>query len=218
MRRYHSKLKTAAFALLRWMYRAITCLRRNKATAVERPKLSSQKRQQPDERISKREEGSGKLDKKDSFEYIAAEIRRQHDLVTKTDESLETKLGISLGFIFLVLSQIAFRPEFTGLASKGNPLFFVFVGGLIAIFVSIMMGIKGFFFVTDYATGPRIEYMINAYENGEDLNQAISRQIAYAITLDIERSAEKASWLKWMLIAFIIGLIIFVALEVVLIV
>ena len=184
-----------------------------------------QKQSQANE-VGKKERKPEEMEKEDSnnrkeidqFERVASEIRRQHDLVTKTDESLETKLGISLGFIFLVLSQIAFRPEFTGLASKGNPLFFVFVGGLIAIFVSIMMGIKGFFFVTDYATGPRIEYMIDAYENGEDLNQVISRQITYAITLDIERSAEKASWLKWMLIAFIIGLIIFVALEVVLIV
>jgi hypothetical protein len=150
----------------------------------------------------------------DQFEYIAAEIKRQHDLVTKIDDSLETKIGITLGFIFLVLSQIAFRSEFINLASKNTLLFVVFLCGLGAIFISILLGIKGFFFVTYYATGPRIEYMINAYENGDDLNQVISKGVSDAITLDIARSTEKASWLNRMLIAFIIGLALLIALEV----
>jgi hypothetical protein len=94
--------------------------------------------------------------RKDQFEYVAAEIRRQHDVVTKIDDSLDTKIGIILGFTFLVLSQIAFRPELFGLATKNVPLFLVFLSSLVIVFLAIIMGIKGLFFVGEYAIGPKI--------------------------------------------------------------
>jgi hypothetical protein len=153
-------------------------------------------------------------ERKDQFEYIAAEIRRQHDVVTKIDDSLDTKIGIILGFIFLVLSQIAFRPELLGLAARNFPLFLVFLGSLVVIFLAIIMGIKGLSFVRDYDIGPRIAGIIHEYKVGVNLNQAISRGISNAITFDKERGVDKAKWLKWMVSTFIIGLGILVLLEI----
>jgi RsiW-degrading membrane proteinase PrsW (M82 family) len=151
--------------------------------------------------------------KKDQFEYVAAEIRRQHDVVTKIDDSLDTKIGIILGFTFLVLSQIAFRPELFGLAAKNMPLFLVFLCSLVIVFLAIIMGIKGLFFVRDYAIGPEIADLIDEHKTGADLNQVISRGISNAITFDRERGFSKAKWLKSMLATLIIGLAIFGVLE-----
>ena len=153
-------------------------------------------------------------ERKDQFDYIAAEIRRQHDIVTKIDDSLDTKIGIILGFIFLVLSQIAFRPELLGLAARNFPLFLVFSCSLVIIFIALGMGIKGLSFVRDYDIGPRIADIIDEYKAGQNLNQAISRGISNAITFDRERGVDKARWLKWMVSTFIIGLGILVSLEI----
>lgn len=170
--------------------------------------------QQQDE--PEKHEENKDTERKDQFEYIAAEIRRQHDVVTKIDESLDTKIGIILAFIFLVLSQIAFRPELTGLATKSFPLFVAFLCGFAAILLSIIMGIKGLFFVRSYDIGPRISNLIDGYRAGMDLNQLISKGISRAITYDIERGTSKATWLRRMLIAFIIGLGILIVLEILL--
>jgi len=39
------------------------------------------------------------------FNFIAAEIKRQFDLILKADDALDTKTGILLGFIFLTSSD-----------------------------------------------------------------------------------------------------------------
>lgn len=163
-----------------------------------------------------KQEGTKDLEHGNQFEYIAAEIRRQHDVVSRIDDSLDTKISIILGFIFLVLAQIAFRPELTGLATKNVPLSLIFWCGIGAIFLSILMGIKGLWFVSDFDIGGRIEQIIDKYKAGKDLNQAISRAIYNAITYDRKRGDNKAKWLTGMLISFIIGLGIMMVLEVLL--
>jgi|GEM_PF-466626 len=166
-----------------------------------------------DEKGPKKPENNKATERKDRFEYIADEIRRQHEVVSKVYESLDTKIGVILAFIFVVLTQLAFRPELTGLAAKNVVLFSFFLFGLGAVIASIVMGMIGLFFIGLYDIGPQIADLVDEYKAGKDLNQVISKGITNAIEYDIERTDRKGEWLKRMLIALIIGLFTLVALE-----
>jgi hypothetical protein len=149
---------------------------------------------------------------KDQFEYIASEIRRQADLSNKIDDSLDTKISIVLGFIFLVTSQVILRSELVGLVTQGTPFSCLFIIGFIIIFIAIVAGLCGYF-ASDYFFGPKIPTLVEDYRRNRDLNQIISKSLSSGLDSYKKRLRRKAQYLSLMMYLFVIGFILIIVLE-----
>ena len=64
---------------------------------------------------------------KDDSERVTNEIKRQHQLVWATADSLDVKNGVILGFIILILVQIILSDQITNDFSKSIVLLTPFV-------------------------------------------------------------------------------------------
>jgi hypothetical protein len=176
--------------------------------------VEAKRMQTPPEQRNQDEKGPKKAGdgKKDQFEYIAAEIRRQADLANKIDDSLDTKISIMLGFILLVLSQVALRSELVDLVTKGNLSSYIFIGGFVIVFFSIVAGLLGYF-VSDYYFGPNIPLLIEYYRRNRNLNQIISKRISSGVDSYRKRLRRKAQYFQVMVYLFVIGFILIIVLE-----
>ncbi len=151
----------------------------------------------------------------DQFHHIAAEIRRQIDVINSTSDSLDTKISIILGFIFLVLSQIVLRAEIVNAVTSSTIVLIVFSVGLIIIAFSIFSGWRAYY-INDYWIGPKISDLITQYKefgNARDFNQVISSKISEAIEYNTKVGDKKATHAQRMMISFIFGFAIILVLE-----
>ena len=150
----------------------------------------------------------------DDLRDIADEIKRQYDVVLKMDDSLDTKISIVLGFVFLTLSQIALNKDFVGLVLHKYP--FLFGVGLILIIISIIAGVIAYS-LREYGHGSSPDWLFTQYKEGKSA-EFINMNILGTIKKDVydnkNNSKSKAQWVKVMFITFAAGLIILVLLEV----
>lgn len=143
----------------------------------------------------------------DDFNHIANEIKRQYDVELRIDDSLDTKTGIILGFIFIVTAQILLNKDFIILATKDLPHIAIFAIGFFSIVLSICMGLCAYF-VRKYKLGPEIYELIGLYNNVDediDFSELIPIQINKAIEENGIMLTSKSKYVKLMLIAFFIG-------------
>jgi len=70
------------------------------------------------------------------FQPVANEIERQFDLEMEFDSSSDTKIGIFLGFIVIVIVQLAFATDLDGIGDQGAVSFILFFTGLQWIAIS----------------------------------------------------------------------------------
>lgn len=153
----------------------------------------------------------------DDFKHIANEIKRQYDVVLRIDDSLDTKTGIILGFIFIVTAQILFNKNLVILATKVLPHIGVFAVGVFLIFFSIYKGICAYT-VRAYKLGPEIYKLIALYNNFEkdlDFTELIPLRINKAIKENRLMNTNKSKHVKIMLITFFIGVIWIAIMEII---
>jgi len=150
-----------------------------------------------------------------NFNHIADEIKRQYDVVLRLDDSLDTKTGIILGFIFLVIVQITLNVDFIHLVEKGVLHFTIFAVGLSFIVYSVYSGIRAYF-IREYGLGPEILDLIAQYENGEkrEFVKVISREISDSLSSNMDILQKKAKYAKRMIPTFFIGVLSIIIIEI----
>lgn len=143
------------------------------------------------------------------FNVFSNEIKRQYDLLINFDDSRDTKVSIMLGFIMLILIQITLSKEFFDIIIQNKIPFYIFISGLMIILLAGVFGIIEYF-VREYGCGPEIDDLINQYRWGvdRDFEKVISREIHECFNENRRISQDKVKYMKWMFIAFIIGLIL----------
>ncbi len=146
-----------------------------------------------------------------NFHVISDEIKRQYDLQIKIDDSHDTKIGIMLGFILVVLAQITLSKEFTDIIVKNNVSLLVFIIGIFGVLYSGYAGIRAYF-IRKYNLGPKISELIEQYKNGEkrDYEKVISRKIYDAFVENSIITQNKAKYIKKMFVSFFIGFMIII--------
>lgn len=150
--------------------------------------------------------------KKDpNFKVISNEIKRQFELQMKIDDSHDTKIGIMLGFIIIVLAQIVLNNPFLNsiLLDKYSLIFFSL--GIICIIYAGYSGIRAYF-IRKYNIGPKISELVKQYKNGEnrDYNKVISRKIYDAFVDNSTTTQNKSKYIKKMFISFFVGFVFIV--------
>jgi hypothetical protein len=143
-----------------------------------------------------------------SFNIISDEIKRQYELQMKVDDSHDTKIGIALGFILVVLAQITLSNQFTDLILNNKASMVVFSLGIFGLLYSGYAGIRAYF-IRKYHLGPRVSDLIEQYRNGEkrDYDKVIARNIHDAFIENSIISQNKAKYIKKMFILFFVSFI-----------
>ena len=147
---------------------------------------------------------------KDSeFKPIIDEIKRQYDLQMKMDDSHDTKIGIMLGFILIVLAQITLSETFLNEIIKNQISLIIFTVGLLSILCATYFGIRAYF-IRKYNVGPKIFDLVEQYRKGEkrDYNKVISRKIYDAFVENTSISQNKANRIKKMFVSFFVGFVL----------
>lgn len=100
-------------------------------------------------------------------DLIGKELRRQIKLLVDNNSSVDGKIGIFLGFQFLVFIQVVLLGAFVFTLS--SPDLVAYAAGLVLIVISIMVGLYAYFkrALRDYPVGVDIRRMLISYENGE---------------------------------------------------
>jgi hypothetical protein len=144
------------------------------------------------------------------FEPIKREIYRQYDEISKAVDSLDTKIGIGLGFVFLVISQLVVN-DIVRLPDEGNvpSETLLAVLGFAALLLSGLFGLAAFS-IRGFGGGPTIPELVEQYLGGEDRNydMAIARLVYDSHQVNKNHARNKAFWAKSMFIAFLIGMIV----------
>lgn len=145
------------------------------------------------------------------FKLISDELKRQFDILLRFDDSHDTKSGIILGFIMIVIIQISLTTEYTNLVlTKPIALVFFFFGFAV-IFCSFLLGVYGFN-LRSYNLGPIIKNLENQWKVKKEKNY--TKNIFGAIWKAHESNKpivdKKAKYVKRMLLTFSIGLVFIV--------
>jgi uncharacterized membrane protein len=148
------------------------------------------------------------------FNFIAAEIKRQFDLILKADDALDTKTGILLGFIFLTIAQIALNKDLFSLITLNPAKVTVFYLGFLLLIVSIGAGIFAYL-TREYEVGVNTEVLFKQFKEGEirNYNMAIAGEMQNSLIANREKTEKKERYVKTMMVAFPIGLLIIALLE-----
>ncbi len=155
----------------------------------------------------------------DTFKPIIDEIKRQYDLQMRIDNSHDTKIGIMLGFILIVLAQITLSEAFLNEIIKNQISLIIFTIGLLSILYAGYSGIRAYF-IRKYNVGPRIYDLVEQYRKGEkrDYNKVISRKIYDAFIENTSISQNKANRIKKMFVSFFIGFVLIIISKIILMV
>jgi hypothetical protein len=79
-------------------------------------------------------EDDGNTKRENDFKLISDELKRQFDLMTRVDDSRNVKLSIILGFIMVVIVQIALTTGYANIViAKPAALVFFAIGFLAAV-------------------------------------------------------------------------------------
>ena len=152
------------------------------------------------------------------FNHIALdEIQKQRDILLRADDSLDTKIGIILGFMFLVIAQILLNKDFINLVAKDFPhiLFIVFAADFIFIIISVFLGIKAYS-IRIFDIGPDISDIIQKRQGYEvwNLNKAMLDAVGESIPKICSVHKDKARCVNIMLSMFFIGVIVLALIEI----
>ena len=144
--------------------------------------------------------------KQDKFDDIFEEIKRQFNVLNGFDSSHDSKIGIFLGFIILAIVQLLTYDKLSERFLATNLSSGIFFSSLLIIGYSFYAAIKAYF-MKKYNIGPDIIPLINNYREGEeiDFKKKIARGIFNAKEWNSSIIKKKISYMKKMIISFIIG-------------
>jgi hypothetical protein len=146
------------------------------------------------------------------FERLSAELQRQFELQWQADATVDTKSGIILGFIMLILVQIALSLGFIDtITSRSQLITALFLIGYGFIFGSFIVGMISFRLRT-YKLGPSVlEKMFPAWWDKEEhyhYAMDIFTLIASSHEHNTDVSGKKVKYIKWMLNLFLVGFVL----------
>jgi hypothetical protein len=152
------------------------------------------------------------------FEDIRTEIRRQYDLLVQKDESTDTKTGIMLGFIVIVITQLSLNGDFLTSIQESWISKFSFAVGLGFI---LYAGYAGFtaFFQRKFYRGVAIARLLAQYRDGRimDYTAAINSALFQAYQKNLLIAESKRKYISRMMLCFLIGSVSIVLTRVVLV-
>jgi len=165
----------------------------------------------------------------ENFRPAMEEIRRQHDLQWSIDNAHDDKIGIILGFIFVVLLQIVLTSDMITTISK-NILAIVssaspstiainavelglFAAGLVFILGAAVIGMYAYRIQTyaDIDITTHLERLRANEIDGAYFEKAVAHGLRDAFLENATLSARKARGIRWTFLAFFIGIVAFVA-------
>lgn len=148
------------------------------------------------------------------FLPVASEIERQFDLEMQFDSSSDTKIGIFLGFIVIVIVQLAFATDLDGIEEQGAASFILFFTGLQWIAISGWKALVAYG-PRKYPIGHDLGNLIRYYSQTREMrNDAVysqmyvSSKIEEAGVLAQKMMEEKKRLMKSMQNYFFFGVII----------
>ena len=139
-----------------------------------------------------------------TFRIFSDEIKRQYDLQFKVGESHDSKLGILLGFIIVIITQIIFYKDFTNLIVSSK----IFLYGFSVIYFSGVLGAVTYI-TRRFPGGPEILGLLKQYERGEkrDFDKVISRKIFDSDQEISEINKIKSMIINIMIFCFFLGIL-----------
>jgi hypothetical protein len=141
-------------------------------------------------------------------ELITNELKRQIEILVGYDSSLDTKLGIFLGFIFLVFIQIIALGVIVSKLSGWELV--AYAGAVVVLFVSILIGIVAYVMrgKEGYTIGPSITGLLDLYEDDteRDFLQIVRKATLESFLLTLKTTERKAKWTRYMIYVFLVGL------------
>ncbi|MEW5747199.1 MAG: hypothetical protein AB1793_00215 [Candidatus Thermoplasmatota archaeon] len=148
---------------------------------------------------------------KNDFSIITGEIQRQFDQESRNCESLDSKTGVMLGFVFVSLGLIVSLTEPVADLDSGSYVGHFGILGVISLLVAAFLGVIAFF-VREFKGGADIGEIIDIYRKGEprDYEMIISRKLYDSFLHNHRQNVFKAWFAKGMFIAFLIGLVLVV--------
>jgi hypothetical protein len=166
---------------------------------------------------------------KDDSERVTNEIKRQHQLVWATADSLDVKNGVILGFIILILVQIILSGQITNDFSKSIVLLTPFVpsaqywlnlasftalfGALISLIAAAYIGANTIK-IRQYHEA-EIEGRFAEYRAGNidaaTFDKSVSKRLLDDLPLDKQNSKKKVAGAKITLLLFILGITLLIA-------
>jgi hypothetical protein len=126
-------------------------------------------------------------------------------------DSLDTKIGIMLGFAIVVLAQIALVGGITDLGFPNKVAWYVFYVGFLLIAISAAIGTHSYF-LRRYIIGSEISELLDHYEKNEPMNYrySISGNTYKGLIRAREIGERKAFSLKIMFIYFSMGIVLLI--------
>jgi hypothetical protein len=147
------------------------------------------------------------------FERLSRELQRQFELLLQFDTSIDTKSGIILGFIMLIIAQIALNLAFADtITSHSLGTTMLFTAGYAFILISFAVGMLGFW-IHKYDLGPDVYHkMFPLWWNKEEkyYSMNIFSRIAKAYDRNESIRQKKVKYLRSMLGLFVVGLALIV--------
>jgi len=148
------------------------------------------------------------------FAPIASEIRRQFDLEMDFDQSSDTKIGIFLGFIVLVIAQVAFNTNLSSANDWGWLQFILYFTGMQWIIISGWKALRAYG-PRKYPIGHKLDSLIEYYSQTEKMKTSpvysemyISSKIEQASVQVQEIMEEKKRLIHSMQSYFFFGIVI----------
>ena len=165
----------------------------------------------PDEEYDDYEIGFTEEEEKANYEIISNEIVRQYANMDNYLTSLDSKSGVLLGFVVLVLAQV-----FLNLNSVKSVLSYqlsgmLFISGVFLVIVSAFFGIRSFSFRAN-AEGPELEDLMANFRRGlkRDYRKLIDASIFAATKVNDAIRRDKVFNISLMMYLFATGLVIIV--------
>ena len=127
------------------------------------------------------------------------------------DDSNDTKIGIMLGFILVVLAQITISKGFIDLVFSEFLSQITFCLGFLILLYGGYCGLSAYD-VKKYSLGPDLTGLIEQFKEGKvrDYSKAISKETYNALTRNARTTQKKVGYMKTMFEAFFIGLILII--------
>jgi hypothetical protein len=148
-------------------------------------------------------------------ESIFKEIERQFDETLKTIDTIDTKIGVMLGFVFVFIGLVFNKDLLPLVFASPLSVIILFVVGSILIIISVFSGILAIFF-RKFQVGPDIDELYDQcrdkpedYIKGVIAGRLIADKAANKIAIDA-----KLRWAKRMFGTFFLGLVTIVILDV----
>ncbi len=144
---------------------------------------------------------------------VITEIRRRFDLTINMANSIDTKIGVMLGFSFVILGLVI-NKDFISLLTQSPVLIrLLFVHSLYCIVVSICSGIAAFYF-KPFEMVSTAELLTLSTKPNADIPGGIATSLSRFNSNNSRKVEDKVVFAQVMFVTFSLGLLTIIILEI----